>query len=158
MAKQEIDGHISDVELLSTPVEAEMGHPAVQLSSHLDFTLLALPPAMNLVPCSRAMALPAFQNGAVATSLLPQKPWRKVVNITGMLYCNLGSKDGRNQRRIHESSLPSAHRTWLELLCSFSLKGLPSLAQARHFRNIHKVHLIHPNMMGKICLILKTFS
>lgn len=123
-----------------------MGHIVVQLSPPLDFTFLALPPAVNLVPYTRAMASSAFQNGAVAPSLLPQKPWRKVVNITGMLNCNPGSKEGRNQTHIHESSSPSARGIWFELLCSFSLKGPSSLAQARHFRNIHKVPLIHPNV------------
>lgn len=145
-AKQEVDGQVSEVELMSAPVAAEMGHPAVQLSSPVDFTFLALLPAVNLVPCTRAMALPAFQNGAVAPSRLPLVWGRKAVHITGMLNCNPGSKEGRNQRHIHESSSPSAHRIWFELLCSFSLKGPSSLAQARHFRNIYKVPLIHPNL------------
>ena len=82
-----------------------MGYTIVQPSSHLDFTHLAQPPGMNLVPFTRTiMGLCVFQTVTMVTSLLPQTPWRKFVNITGMPNYNPDSKEGRNQRYIHDSA------------------------------------------------------
>lgn len=50
------------------------------------------------------MGLCVFQTVTMVTSLLPQETWRKFVNITGMPNKNPDSKEGRNQRYIHDSA------------------------------------------------------
>lgn len=85
-----------------------MEYTVIQSSSHPDFTHLALSLGINLMPFTRAMTLYVFQTGTVVIRPFPQGPWRKIMNITGMFNYNPDSEEGRKQRYIYESSLPSA--------------------------------------------------